>query len=121
MNKLIGILLRLTASVIYLLARSTVFALAIHPGMADGLVENMTLLIVEITHTVLTVGTLAAIERASAQQRGEFCQSNAIDLMVHDMVDTLLTIGNRLCQTTVEPLDYLPQEDTRLAEGVEER
>ena len=66
MNKLIGILLRLTASVIYLLARSTVFALAIHPCMSDGLIENMTLLIVEMAYAVLTVGSLAAIERASA-------------------------------------------------------
>ena len=66
MNKLIGILLRLAASVIYVFARTTVFALAIYPCMADGLVEDMALLVVEITHTVLTVGTLAAIERASA-------------------------------------------------------
>ena len=41
--------------------------------------------------------------------------------MVHDMVDTLLAVGYRLHQTTIEPLDYLTQEDSRLAEGVEER
>ena len=40
--------------------------------------------------------------------------------MVHDMVDTLLAVGNRSSQTTIEPLDYLTQKDSRLAERVEE-
>ena len=66
MNKLISIFLLLTFLVINFLVRTTVFALAIHPCMSDGLIENMTLLIVEMAYAVLTVGSLAAIERASA-------------------------------------------------------
>ena len=59
-------MLRLTVSVINFLVRTTVFALAIHPCMPDGLIEDMTLLVVEMAYAVLTVGSLAAIERASA-------------------------------------------------------
>ena len=40
--------------------------------------------------------------------------------MMHDVVNTLLTVGYHLCQTTVKPLDYLTQEDSRLTERVEE-
>ena len=66
MNKLIGVLFCLAASVIYVLARTAVLALTIYPGMLDGLVEDMTLLVVEVTDAMSAVGTLAAIERATA-------------------------------------------------------
>ena len=66
MNKLIGILLRLAASVIYVLARTAVLALTIYPGMLDGLVEDMALLVVEVTDAMAAVGVFAAIERATA-------------------------------------------------------
>ena len=66
MNKLIGILLRLAASVIYVLARTAVLALAINPSELNGLEEDMALLVVEVTDAMSAVGTLAAIERATA-------------------------------------------------------
>ena len=94
MNKLIGILFRLAASVIYFLARTAIFALAIYPCVLDGLVENMTLFVFEIAHTVLAVCTLTAIQRATAQQGSQLRQGYAKHLMVHDMINALLTVGN---------------------------
>ena len=88
--------------------------------MADGTVLHMALCIVKVADAVGTVGTLAAIERAAAQQGGELRQGHAIHLTVHDVVDTLLAVGYLRSQAAVEPLDYLAQEDARLAEGVEE-
>ena len=119
MNKLVGILFRLAASVIHFLAGTTVFTLAIDPCVTEGLVEDMPLLIIEIADAMLAAGTPAAIERAAAQQRCQFCQGDAIHLMVHDMVDTLLTIGYLTGQAAVEPLHYLTQKHARLAERVE--
>ena len=66
MNKLIGVLFCLVASVIYLLACTAVLALAINPCVLNGLVEDMALLVVEVTDAMSAVGTLAAIERATA-------------------------------------------------------
>ena len=65
------------------------------------------------------ISRFAAIEGSAAQQCREFCQGHAIHLMVHDVVDTLLTVRNQVRQSHVEPFHNLTQKDTRLAEGIE--
>lgn len=119
MDKLIGILLGLVASVIHLLACPAVSALAVDPRMRNGLILHMAFLVVKVADTVRTVGPFAAIERAATQQRGKFGQGNAKHLTVHDVVNALLTVGNGFGQATVKPLDYLTKKYARLAERVE--
>ena len=92
MNKLVSILLGFITSVINILAGTAIFTFAIDPSMLDRFVLHIPLFILKIADTVGTIGFLTAIKRATTQQRSEFRQSNAIHLMVHDMVDTLLPI-----------------------------
>lgn len=94
MYKLVGVLLGGGASVIDLLAGTAVLALAVDPGVLQRLVPYVALLVVETADAVATVGRLAAIERAAAQEGGQLCQGHAKHLVVHDVVDALLTVGD---------------------------
>ena len=120
MNKLVGILLGLAASVINLLTGTTILAFTLDPRVGNGFVEQVTLLIVEIADTMGAIGRLAAIEGSATQQSGEFCQGHAIHLMVHDVVNALLTVRDQVSQSSIKPFHNLTQKDTRLAEGIEE-
>ena len=121
MNKLVSILLGFITSVINILAGTAIFTFAIDPSMLDRFVLHIPLFILKIADTVGTIGFLTAIKRATTQQRSEFRQSNAIHLMVHDMVDTLLPIRDLFSQTSIQPFDNLTKENSRLTEGIDER
>ena len=119
-NEHIGVLLCFVASVIDGVAGAAVFALAVFPGMADVLVDDVAARGVELGNAEWAVGILAAIDGAAGKQRGEFRDGDAEHLAVQDVVDALLTVGYLVLQTAVEPLHYLAQEDAALGEGVEE-
>ena len=87
MNKHVGVLLCLGAAVVDSLAGTAVFALPIHPRVADVPVENIALGGVELRDTVLAVGRLAAIDTPAGQQRSQLRTRNAEHLTVQDMVD----------------------------------
>ena len=94
MYKLVGVLLGGGASVIDLLTGTAVLALAVDPGVLDGAVPYVALLIVEVTDAVATVGRFAAIERTATQEGGQLRQGHAKHLVVHDVVDALLLVGD---------------------------
>ena len=108
MDKLVGVLLRGSTSVINLLVGTAVLAFAIDPGVLDGLVLHVAMFIIKVADAVGAVGRFAAIERAAAQQGCEFSQSHAKHLVVHDVVDALLAVGDLLRQASVEALHNLP-------------
>ena len=58
MNKHIGVLLRLGATVVNSLAGTAVLALAVHPVVANILIKDVALLGVELRDAVLAVGLL---------------------------------------------------------------
>lgn len=120
MYELIGVLLRGFASVVNGLAGSAVAAFAVVPCVAQGLVQDVAFGVVEMCYAEFAIGFLAAIHTAAAQQAGQFSDGYAIDLVMKDVVDTLLAVGNLLLEAAVEAFHYLAQEDTTLADGVEE-
>lgn len=94
MYKLVGVLLGGGTSVIDLLAGTAVLALAVDPGVLDDAVPYVALLVGEATDAVATVCRLAAIEGAAAQESGQLRQGHAEHLVVHDVVDALLPVGD---------------------------
>ena len=115
MYKLVGILFGGAVSVVNLLAGSAVLALAVHPGVGDGFVLHVALLVVEAADAVAAVGCLAAIEGAAAQQRGQLRQGHAKHLTMHDVVDALLPIGYLVVEAAVQPLYDFAQKDAAFA------
>ena len=119
-NEHIGVLLCFVASVIDDLAGVAILALAVFPGMADVLVDDVAAWGVELGNAEWAVGILAAIDGAAGEQGREFRDGYAEHLLVQDVVYALLTVWYFILKSSVEPLHNLAQEDAAFSEGVEE-
>ena len=98
---------------------TTILALAILPSVLAAHIAQVALHIVESrTYTILAVGLLSAIERATTHLGGEVGAGNAEDLLGHNMVDALLQVGNLLFQPCQQPFGNLAQKDTAFAARV---
>ena len=82
------------ASVINLLRGTAIDTLAILPSMQDFIKVDIAVGIIEMREAVFTAGVLRAIEATATHQRSQPGDGNTIELMVHDMIDTLLKIRN---------------------------
>jgi hypothetical protein len=100
---------------------TTMLTLAVLPSVLASHVEQIALSIIETGgHTILTIGLLGAIERATAHLGGEVGAGDAEDLLGHNMIDALLQVGNLLFKACQQPFGNLTQEDTAFAARVEE-
>ena len=121
MNKRIGVGLAGVGAEILALTGAAVFAAALRvPLVATAVVAQIALHIKESrTDTVFAVGQFGAVERAAAHLGSEVGAGDAENLLGHDVVDTLLQIGNLFFETRQQPFRNLAQEDPALAAGIE--
>ena len=70
-------------------------------------------------NAVLRISTFAAIDAATREHGGQFCNSDTVKLLRVDVVDALLLIGDSLFKADNQALGYLAEEDARLRDGVE--
>ena len=120
MNKLVSMGLQIVASVIDLLAGAAILALTLHPCMPDVTIANVTILIVELRNAILAAGTLRAVETTAAHHGGQTSDGDTIKLVMHNVVDALLKVWNRVCQAFYQSLGNLSQKDAALRAGVKE-
>lgn len=122
MNKWIGVGLAGVCTEVFALTGTAVFAAALRiPRVAAAVVAKITLHVMKSrADTVFAVGQFGAVERATAHLGSEVGAGDAEDLSGHDVVDTLLQVGDLLFETRQQPLGDLAQEDPALAAGVEE-
>jgi hypothetical protein len=112
--------LQVIASVINLLAGTAILALALHPCMSDVAIADVTILVVELRDAVFAAGILRAIETTAAHQRCQTGDGDAIKLMVHDVVDAFLQVGNLVGQALNQPFGNLSQKNATLCTRVKE-
>ena len=120
MNKLVSMGLQVIASVIDLLTGTAILALALHPCMPDVTIADVACLVVELRDAILAAGTLRAVETTAAHHGGQPGDGDAIKLVMHNVVDALLQVWDRVCQTFYQSLGNLSQKDAALRAGVKE-
>ena len=118
-NKLVGILFGLVASVIDFLGGSAVAALAVRPCVAERTIVDVATHGVEAADTERAVGILGTIDTAAREVGSQLGDGDAEHLLAQDMLDALLAVGHPRLQPSVEPLDNLAEEHARLRHRVE--
>ncbi|MDE5998464.1 MAG: hypothetical protein K2H04_00050, partial [Bacteroidaceae bacterium] len=119
MDKLIGILFGLVASVIDLLGSTAVAALAAHPCVTERTIEDIATLGRETSDAILATGILGTIDGTAREMGGQFRDGNAEHLMTQNVIDALAAVRHLRLQPPVEPLDNLTEEYARLRHWVE--
>ena len=122
MDKGIGVGLAAVGTEVFAFAGAAVLAAALCvPGVLAAVVAEIALLVAEGGgDAVLAVGKLGTIERPTAHLGGEVGTGDAEDLLGHNVVNTLLQVGDLRFQPSQQPLGNLAQEDATLRTGVEE-
>ena len=122
MDKGIGVGLAAVGAEVFAFAGAAALAAALRiPGVLAAVVAEVALSVVEGgADAVLAVGELGAVERAAAHFGGEVGAGDAEDLTGHDVVDTLLQVGNFRLESSQQPLGNLAQEYAAFRAGVEE-
>ena len=69
---------------------------------------------------VAAVGIFAAIEAAAGKEAGDLRHGDAVDLLMKDVIQPLLKIGDLIRQSHNKPPGDLPQEDAGLGRRVQE-
>ena len=119
MNKLVSMGFHIVASVIDLLAGTAILTFPLHPRVLDVTIADVAILVVELRDAILAAGTLRAVETTAAHHGGQTSDGDTIKLVMHNVVDALLQVWNRVCQTFYQPFGYLSQKDAALRAGVE--
>ena len=121
MDKRISVGLDSFYSVVLSAVGTTMLTFAVLPSVLASHVAQVALCVIETGgHTILTIGLLGAIERATTHLGGEVGAGDAEDLLGHNMIDALLQVGNLLFKARQQPFGNLTQEDTAFAARVEE-
>ena len=120
-NKRVGVSLAGVGAEILALTGTAVRTAALCvPSMPAAVVAQVALYIAEnSTDAVFAVGLLGAVERAAAHLGGEVGAGDAEDLLLHDVVDALLQVGDLVFETCQQSFCNLAQKDPALAAGVE--
>ena len=119
-NKRVGVGLNTFNTVILGTVGTTMLTFAVLPSVLAAQIAQVALCIIKTSgHTILTIGLFGAIERAATHLGGEIGTGDAEDLPGHDVVDTLLQVGDLLFETRQQPFRNLAQEDAALAAGIE--
>ena len=119
MDKRISVGLDSFYSVVLSAVGTTMLTFAVLPSVLASHVAQVALCVIETGgHTILTIGLLGAIERATTHLGGEVGAGDAEDLLGHNMIDALLQVGNLLFKARQQPFGNLTQEDTAFAARV---
>ena len=120
MDKGIGVgLAAIGAEVLTFAGSAEVTAALRVPSVVAAVVAEVALLVAEGGgDAVLAVGKLGAVERPTAHLCGEVGTGDAEDLSGHNVVDTLLQVGDFRLESDQQPLGDLAQEDAALAARV---
>ena len=121
MDKFIGVSFQFLAPVVILLACAAKHAMTIFPSMFYALETDIALGFVEsFADGILPVGRFGAIHRTAGKQGSQFRDGQPEKLILEDVVESLLPVGDLLLQPRVEALGDLPQKHAGLAAGIEE-
>ena len=110
--------LQVIASVIDLLAGSAIQALALRPFVSDVTIADVAVLVVKLRDAILAAGTLRTVETTAAHHGGQTSDGDTIKLVMHNVVDALLKVWNRVCQAFYQSLGNLSQKDAALRAGI---
>jgi hypothetical protein len=80
---------------------------------------DVAVLVVEMRDAVLAAGILRTIKASTAHHGSQLSYGKPKELMVHDVVDAFLLVGNRIFQSNNQSFGYLSQEDTTLCTWIE--
>lgn len=120
MYPLIGVGLQRVPALVLALGRAAEHALPALPPVLDALEPNIPAGIPEPGNGVFAVGVLGAVQAPPGEQAGQLRDGDAKELLVENVVDALLQVGNLLRQPLDQPLGDLPQEHAGLAGRVQE-
>lgn len=122
MDKGIGVGLAAIGAEVLTFAGAAVLTAALRvPSVVAAVVAEVALLVAEGGgDAVLAVSKLGAVECPAAHLGGEVGTGDAKDLSGHNMVDTLLQVGDLRFQPGKQPLGNLAHKDAALRTGVEE-
>jgi hypothetical protein len=122
MDKRIGVTLSGVGSKVLALAGTTMFTAALSiPTVSAPLIPYITSVVAEgLGDAILAVGQLGAIDCAATHLGCEVGAGYAKDLLGHNMVNTLLQVGNLLFQANKQPFGNFAQKYTTLAARIEE-
>ena len=94
-------------------------AAAILPAVPGILEADVALDGIEGGHGVAAVGIFAAIEAAPGKEAGDLRHGDTVDLLMKDVIQPLLKIGNLVRQAYDQALGDLPQKDAGLGRRVQ--
>lgn len=120
MYPLVGVGLQLLPTVILALGRPAKNALAVLPAVLYPLIANVPAGVLKPGNGILAVGVFGTVQAPPGQQAGELGDGDAVKLLLEDVVDALLQIGDFLRQSVNKPLGDLPQEHPGFAGRVQE-
>jgi len=104
--------------VILALARATENTPTIFPLVLYAFIPNVALGVIERCHRIDAVGVFAAVYAAPRKQTGQLGNGDAIKLMLKNMIDALLQVGQLRLQPFQQPFGDLPQENAGFASRV---
>lgn len=114
-----GVGVGLSAVLEDILGGSATRTLAIFPFMLGGREENVALGGVEGGDGILAVGGLGAVDRTTGDKGGQPRDGEAKELIMEDVVEALLQVGEDRLQAHDETLGDFAQEDAALTAGVQ--
>ncbi len=120
MYPFIGVGLQLVPTLILTFGRSAKQAFSILPGVFDPLIPDISAGILKSRDVILAVGELGTVDTSPREQAGQFSDGDGVELVVENVVDALLQIGDLGLQPFDEPLGDLPQKYPGFAGRVQE-
>ena len=110
MNPFICMGLKVIASIVLTLTRSTESTSTIFPGVIDPSESNVTFGSLKLCYGKAAVWILTAIQTPSCKKTSQFCHCDAKQLLFENMIHAFLKIRNLPFQSTHQPLSNLTKE-----------
>lgn len=121
MYERIGVRFQLCAAVVFALRRAALTAFSVLKIVLASCVANVSLRVFEKRHAVFAARVLGTINGAAARQSRQIGQSQSEQLIMKNMVDAPLQIGNFIRQSDQQPLGDFAQEHAAFATRVKKR
>ena len=119
MNKFVGVGFQAVVSLILTFRRPAEDAAPVFPAVPGILEADVALNGIEVDDRIAAIGIFAAIEAAARKEAGDLRHGDAVNLLMEDMVQPLLEIGDLIRQSHDQAPGNLPQEDAGLGRRVQ--
>ena len=96
MYPLISVGFQLIPSLVFTFRGTAEQALAVLPAMRDPLISDVAAGVLKKRDGILAVGILGTIHTSPGEKAGQFCDGDAIQLLVKNVVDAFLQIRDFL-------------------------